>query len=139
MQGSEAFRRSLGAVLIMTAATALLLAQLGAGAQAPEPTPKADTARAADTQNGKRIYTSYGCYQCHGHEGQGSSATGPRIGPRPLPFPAYLEYVRRPTGQMPPYTRKVVSDSELADIYAFLKLLPEPPVAKTIRLLNETN
>ena len=37
---------------------------------------------------------------------------------------------------MPPYTSKVVSDSELADIYAFLQSLPQPPAAKSIPLLN---
>jgi cytochrome c1 len=38
---------------------------------------------------------------------------------------------------MPPYTEKVVTDQELADIYAFLKSLPEPSKAKDIPLLNE--
>jgi cytochrome c1 len=38
---------------------------------------------------------------------------------------------------MPPYTEKTVSDQELADIYAYLKSLPEPPKAKDIPLLNE--
>jgi cytochrome c1 len=38
---------------------------------------------------------------------------------------------------MPPYTEKVVSGQEFADIYAFLKSLPEPPKAKSIPLLNQ--
>jgi hypothetical protein len=37
---------------------------------------------------------------------------------------------------MPPYTNKVISDQELADIYAFLKSIPATPSAKTIPLLN---
>ncbi len=90
----------------------------------------------ADRQNGKRLYLNYGCYQCHGREGQGSTATGPRIGPDPLPFPAFTEYIRRPTGEMPPYTSKVVSDSDLAKIYAFLQSLPRPRAVKSIPLLN---
>jgi hypothetical protein len=37
---------------------------------------------------------------------------------------------------MPPYTAKVLTDAELADIQAFLEALPVPPAAKTIPLLN---
>ena len=28
---------------------------------------------------------------------------------------------------MPGYTEKIVSDEEIADIYAFLKTIPQPP------------
>jgi hypothetical protein len=38
---------------------------------------------------------------------------------------------------MPPYTSKVVSDQDVADIYAFLKSLPPAPSAKNIPLLNQ--
>jgi cytochrome c1 len=37
---------------------------------------------------------------------------------------------------MPPYTSKITSDAELADIYAFLQSLPHPPDAKNIPLLT---
>jgi mono/diheme cytochrome c family protein len=37
---------------------------------------------------------------------------------------------------MPPYTKKVVSDRELADIYAYLQSIPQPPAAKSIPILN---
>jgi hypothetical protein len=33
---------------------------------------------------------------------------------------------------MPPYTGKVVSDQEIADIYAFLLTIPEPPAVASI-------
>jgi ubiquinol-cytochrome c reductase cytochrome c subunit len=48
-----------------------------------------------------------------------------------------IAYVRQPKGQMPPYTSKVVSDAELADIRAYLASIPEPPPAKYIPLLNQ--
>jgi cytochrome c1 len=38
---------------------------------------------------------------------------------------------------MPPYTSKVVSDQAVADIYAYLKSVPAPPLAKNIPLLNQ--
>ena len=87
-------------------------------------------------QNGKKLFAVNGCYQCHGREAQGS-ATGPRLGPRPMALAALTAYVRQPKGQMPPYTSKVLSDRDLADIYAFLQSLPEPPAAKSVPLLND--
>jgi mono/diheme cytochrome c family protein len=105
------------------------------GAQTPASSPKTATiAPAGNAQNGKKLFESDGCYQCHGHAGQGGA--GARIAPRPIPFAAFEKYVRHPTGEMPPYTAKVVSDQELADIYAFLESIPQPPAAKTIPLLN---
>ena len=92
----------------------------------------------ANAQNGRRIYTSYGCYQCHGHEGQGSTQTaGPRIGPPAISIAAFASAMRQPTNQMPPYTSKVVSDSDIADMYVFLQSIPMPPSAASIPLLNQ--
>ena len=51
-----------------------------------------------------------------------------------MAFAAFSRYVRQPTGQMPPYTAKVVSDADLANIYAFVQSRPEP--AKEIPLLR---
>jgi hypothetical protein len=45
-------------------------------------------------------------------------------------------YVRQPAGQMPPYTSRVVSDQDLADIWAFLRSLPQPPAVKSIPALQ---
>ena len=89
-----------------------------------------------DASNGRKLFKSNGCYQCHGYEAQGATATGPRLGPRPLAFAAFSKYVRQPTGQMPPYTSKVVTDATLADIYAFLQSLPAPPSVDSIPALH---
>jgi ubiquinol-cytochrome c reductase cytochrome c subunit len=89
-----------------------------------------------NAENGKRIFNKNGCYECHGREGQGSNMTGPRIAPDPVPFDVLAGYLRKPTGEMPPYTAKVVSDQELADIYAFLQSRPHPPAAKNNPLLK---
>jgi mono/diheme cytochrome c family protein len=96
----------------------------------------ANASLSGDAASGKRIYFSHGCYECHGGEGQGSTLTGPRLGPDPIPFRAFVTYLRQPSGQMPPYTTKVISDGELSKIYVFLKALPKPASAQTIRLLN---
>jgi mono/diheme cytochrome c family protein len=89
-----------------------------------------------NSENGKRLFLSYGCYECHGYEGAGA-AIAPRIGPPPISFAALLRYVRAPTGQMPPYTAKVASDQDFADIYAYLKTFPPPAPASSIPLLNQ--
>ncbi len=103
----------------------ILLAGLASQAQAPAQRPAA-AAPAGNAEEGRKLFVSDGCYQCHGYEAQGSSSTGPRLGPRPIAFAALSRYVRQPTGQMPPYTAKVVSDADLANIYAFLQARPAP-------------
>ena len=89
-------------------------------------------------QNGRKLYDSYGCYQCHGREAQGGLPTGPRLGPRPVPYMAFEQYTRRPTGQMPPYTVKVLPDKDLAEIYAFVQSVKRPP-AQIPLLSNQSN
>jgi len=89
-----------------------------------------------DAAKGKNLFAKYGCYQCHGTQGQGTTA-GARLAPKPIALAALVAYVRQPKGQMPPYTAKVVSDAELADIRAYLASIPEPPPAKNIPFLNQ--
>ena len=115
-------------ILILLMAMASML-----GAQTPAANPTA--APAGNIENGKKIYTNYGCYQCHGFLGQGGAA-GARLAPRPLAFALFSRYVRHPSGQMPPYTAKIVTDQELADIYAYLMTIPAPPDVKSIPILN---
>jgi ubiquinol-cytochrome c reductase cytochrome c subunit len=110
----------------------VLSTAFAAYAQAPDRS--ANAAPAGNADEGKKLFASVGCYQCHGYEAQGSNATGPRLGPRPMAFAAFSRYVRQPTGQMPPYTAKVLSDADLANIYAFIQSRPEP--AKEIPLLR---
>jgi ubiquinol-cytochrome c reductase cytochrome c subunit len=79
----------------------------------------------ADVERGKLTYMQVGCYQCHGREAQGAS-TGPRLGPDPIPLAAFTRYVRAPRNEMPPYTTKVLTDAQLADIHAFVASRPRP-------------
>jgi mono/diheme cytochrome c family protein len=100
--------------------------------------PKLELPSSANSQNGQRLYTAFGCYECHGYQGQGSSQTGgSRLGPPQIPYSGFVAYVRQPTGQMPPYTSKAVSDAQLADIYVFLDSRPQATPSKSIPLLNQ--
>lgn len=97
-----------------------------------------DAAPSGNAQNGKKLFKSDGCYECHGTEGQGAQQTGAaRIGPPQLSLEGFQSYIRKPTGQMPPYTGKVVPDQDAADIYAYLKSIPMPSKGKDIPLLNK--
>lgn len=116
--------------LVMAAAVAV------AAAQAPAAAPAAPAAPPGNADTGKKLFVSDGCYQCHGYEGQGGAA-GPRLAPRPLPYAGFSRYVRRPTNQMPPYTEKLVSDADLANIYAYLQSRPAPPPVQSIPLLQQ--
>ena len=92
-------------------------------------------APAGNAANGRKLFVSFGCYQCHGYEAQGGSA-GPRLAPRPIAYAQFMKYVRHPTNEMPPFTEKIVKDSELTDIHAFLRAQPVPPDVDKIPLLK---
>jgi mono/diheme cytochrome c family protein len=111
---------------------ALFLSFAVARAQQPSDNPPSGNA-----QNGKKLFMSDGCYECHGRQGQGAAQTGAaRIGPPQLSFDGFQTYVRSPKNQMPPYTAKALPDQDLADIYAYLKSIPMPAKGKDIPLLN---
>jgi mono/diheme cytochrome c family protein len=119
-------------------ATILLLVPAGRAQNAAQPGAKSESAPAGNTETGKKIFTKDGCYECHGREGQGAAqGAGPRIGPLQLSFEAFTKYVHQPTGQMPPYTSKVITDQELADIFAYLQSRPKAAPSKDIPLLNQ--
>jgi len=122
-------------MLLILSVTVLILAS-GMRAQAPKTTPKTEAASVGNADNGKKLYKADGCYECHGYEGQGAPGTGTRLAPPMISFPAFVSEVRHPRDQMPPYTAKVLPDSDLADMYAFLQSLPKPPAVKSIPLLN---
>jgi mono/diheme cytochrome c family protein len=101
-----------------TILTAVLLAS-PAGAQT-----------AGDANRGHALFMTDGCYECHGTVGQGGP--GSRVAPEPLPAAAIAAYIRNPTGEMPPFTSKVVSDADVRDIHAYLATVSEPPKVASI-------
>ena len=134
MNHSLRSRRSGGSfVWVMT--VALLLASWSASAQAQEPGSSPTEAPAGNSDSGKILYDSIGCWQCHGYSGQGG--VGSPLVPNPIPFSAFTQYIRTPRRAMPPYSAKVVTDKQLADIYAFLKTIPPPRDPEDIPLLNQ--
>ena len=94
---------------------------------------QADTPR-GNAANGKKLFETIGCFECHGYVGQGGGA-GPKL-VEPMAYPAYIVQLRTPRQIMPPYTLRVLSDQQAADIYAHLLTLPKPVDVKNIPLLQ---
>jgi mono/diheme cytochrome c family protein len=116
--------------------TTLLVLTLAAGmafAQGP----------AGDAGRGKDMFgKKYMCYTCHGWDGHGGS--GAVLMGLKLNQVGFTAYVRKggggaagQGGRMPAYTAKTVPDQDLADIFAYVKTLPEPPAAKSIPALTQ--
>ena len=104
---------------------------------APERGPQGPTLQVSSdpkVNEGAALYKKNGCYECHVNDGQGGPQ-GPRLGPNPIPMPRFVAYVRNPSGDMPPFTAKVISDDDLAKIYAFLQSRSAPAPVKDIPLL----
>jgi ubiquinol-cytochrome c reductase cytochrome c subunit len=92
-------------------------------------------ALAASAEKGKQAFVQHGCWQCHGYQGQGGIA-GLRLAPDPIPFETLSNFVRTTNRAMPPYREEILSNDDLADIYAYLQSIPKSPDPKSIPLLN---
>lgn len=135
------FAALLFSVFVFSAATAR--AQQPAAAAAP-------AAPTGNAEKGKAAFHDHGCFACHGFSGDGGISpyptqagfrmprpvvTGARLAGMPLTFQAFMNYVRKPGGRMPAFGN-TIAESDLADIYAFLKSQPPPPDPKSTPVLN---
>ena len=89
-----------------------------------------------DSVEGKRLFLTYGCYQCHGTTGAGGGIAGPKLAPNPLPLEALKAKLRTASGRMPVYTAALVTDAQIADISAYLQSIPSGKSAADIPLLH---
>ena len=92
-------------------------------------------ALAASAENGKVAFVKNGCWQCHGEAGQGG--VGPKLAPDPPPFDALSTFVRTTNRNMPPFSEQILSNNDLADIYAYLQSIPKGRDPKSIAILNQ--
>jgi len=113
----------------------VVLAAVAAGAVALA----SGSAFAADAAKGKAAFMKYGCWQCHGTEGQGSAVTsaGKVLAPDPLPLESFSAFVRTTNRAMPPYSEAILPNEDLADMHAYLSTIPKPKDYKSIPLLNQ--
>src|SRR5262249_31222748 len=96
-------------------------------------------ALAASAEKGKTLFVQHGCWQCHGFIEQGSVASsgGKVLSRTEMPFEAFSSFVRTTNRAMPPYSEKILSNEDLADIYAYLQSVPKTADYKSILLLNQ--
>lgn len=130
----------------MKHSTLLLVAGLALAASAPAHAqtaaqPAASSALApapaGDIARGKKLFNTYGCSDCHGTSGEGGGNAGPKLAPNPLPYSLFSHQLRRPRQRMPIYTDKILSDQQVADLYAYMKAQPKAKDVKDIPLLDK--
>src|SRR5579862_5752533 len=89
-----------------------------------------------DVANGKRLFEVKACYECHGWRGQGGLA-GARLAQTKLNFQGFRNILRNPPpSNMPPYRAAVLTDQEVADLFAYIQSIPAPEAAEKIPLLK---
>ena len=111
--------------LVFAAFAVFAVYVVSANAQAP--------AASGNAQQGKDLYLKFSCYACHGYDGHGGA--GARLVPLAMTVTRFTAYVHNPR-RMPPYTDKVLTDAQLADVFAYIKSLPVSPSADQIALLS---
>jgi mono/diheme cytochrome c family protein len=116
----------IGAAAFVLGCVAGVCAQTSSSAQ-PASSPS------GNAQNGKALYLKYSCYACHSYDGHGGG--GARLVPMRMNQAGFAAYIRNPR-RMPPYTEKVLSEQGAADLWTYIKSLPESPAAGTIPLLS---
>jgi len=89
-------------------------------------------------ERGRKLFQDKWCHSCHGTVGQGGErGAGPKIAPNPFPYEAFVMQTRRPRANMPRYPVEVLSDQEMADIYAYIASIKAGPAAKDLPLLRD--
>jgi mono/diheme cytochrome c family protein len=90
---------------------------------------------------GESVYMHLGCWNCHGMDGRAGKYVLPIANTR-LPLEKFVDYVRTPTGTMPPFKPSEGSDSDLAAVYQWLESSSRAevngPEKKEVELAAET-
>ncbi|MGA9950961.1 MAG: cytochrome c [Xanthobacteraceae bacterium] len=87
---------------------------------------------------GQRLFIADGCHTCPGRSGPGGAYNGPApiLAKTALPFDGFKAQIRNPVNDMPAFPAALLSDKDIADIYAFVRSLPGPRSTKDIAILN---
>jgi len=123
--------RDLGRVAVTLIAASAFAANAGGIGLAQDAPP-------GNAANGKKLYLAQGCFTCHGRAGQGGALNGPApsLAKTEMPFDGFVGQLRDPVNDMPAYAKALLSDQDIADIYAFVESLPGRRPPKDIPLLN---
>ena len=96
----------------------------------------AENKATGNVENGKKLFTRNGCFQCHGSRDKAEPRN--RLNGTKLTLPVFTAILRNPPpSNMPPYRAKVMTDQEVADVYAYIQTFPPPPPLASVPLLKE--
>ena len=112
------------------------MAFLASGVGAVAQVPATSAALVGNVDAGKRLYEKHTCFFCHGTAGQGS-IDGARLAVVGRNLQSFTRYVRQPSGRMPAFTDKILTDQDVADIFAYVRSLPSAKPVKDIPLLDQ--
>jgi mono/diheme cytochrome c family protein len=136
----------IGAALVgLTVAAIALNAQPGARGAAPTNNPAPTSPITGNAAAGKKLFYSYGCYACHGYNGEtGARAFVGRWGHLGTEQ-AFISFLRGranvapvvPSGGMPNFSASSLPDKQAQDIYAYIRTFKSTaPDLKNIPTLN---
>jgi mono/diheme cytochrome c family protein len=129
-------KQVMGKIVRVTGAAVIAIAF---GADGFDRATRAQDAPAGDAVEGRRLYLAVGCFTCHGRSGQGGAMNGPvpALAKTAMPFDGFKGQLRQPANEMPAYSEKVMTDKQVADIYAFVESLPGPRPTKDMKIFND--
>lgn len=111
--------------------TMLLAAMLIAGTSAAQ-----DKAPPGSVEKGRKLFVDLACYSCHGTHAQGGGRGAEPPIPLGYPWAGFLGALRKPRQDMPAYEERLVSNQDVADLYAYFVSIKPAPAAKDIPLLR---
>ena len=109
----------------------LLTAMLLAGTTVAQ-----DKAPSGSAERGKKLFVDLACYSCHGTHAQGGGRGAEPPIPLGYPWAGFLGVLRKPRQDMPAYEEKLVSNQDVADLYAYFTAIRPAPAAKDLPLLR---
>ena len=108
----------------------VLAASLCAGAAFAQDAPKGSVER------GKKLFAELNCISCHGTHAQGGGRNSEPPIPAGYPWQGFVNQLRKPRLDMPPYEEKLVSAQDVADMFAYFSSIKAAPAAKDIPQLR---
>ena len=108
----------------------VLAASLCAGAAFAQDAPKGSAER------GKKLFAELNCISCHGTHAQGGGRNSEPPIPAGYPWQGFVNQLRKPRLDMPPYEEKLVSAQDVADMFAYFSSIKAAPAAKNIPQLR---
>ncbi len=142
-------KRILLSAAALAAAAVILNAQGGRGRGAAEPAKPVPPPTSPVTGNataGKGLYYNFGCYACHGYNGETGARHFVGVWGNLSTEQTFLTFLRgranvapeTPSTSMPNFSQNSMSDKQAKDIYAYIRTFKStaPPEVKDAPALN---